>query len=97
MDECDDFRVVCAIAELKWSDFEVRVDCEPMGDLGRTGRRLISVFYKPSDWHRSYRAGTGNQWMSAFEEDAKARCFTSHARKSVSPITEDPGLPVGMQ
>ena len=80
--ECDDFRVTCVIAELKWSDFEIRIDCDSAVRPGRTGRRLVSVLYKPSGRYRSYRAGAGNNWLSAVEEDIKLHCFVAWSRKT---------------
>jgi hypothetical protein len=81
-DEREDFHVICLIAELQWSDFEVHVDCDPTRGPGRTGRRLVNALYKPSGRHHTYRAGTGNEWLTVFEEDIKSHCFTAWSRKT---------------
>jgi len=79
--ECGDFRLVCKLYDLHWSDFELHVEHEPVGGLGRKGRKLAHALYRISGRHRTYRAGAGNNWISAFEEDVKAYCFTSPSRK----------------
>ena len=78
--ECGDLRLVCRLYELHWWDFEVHVEYEQVGGFGRKGRKLAHVLYRFSGRHRTYRAGTGNNWISAFEEDVKANCFTSFSR-----------------
>jgi hypothetical protein len=77
-----DFHLVCRLCELHWRDFEVHVEYEQAGGSGRKGRKLVSVLHRASGRHRTYRGGTGNNWISAFEEDARAYCFTLFARKS---------------
>src|SRR5882724_10443682 len=52
-----------------------------VGGLGRKGRKLAHALYRISGRHRTHRAGAGNNWISAFEEDVKAYCFTSLSRK----------------
>ena len=87
-EEREDFHVICQIAELQWSEFEIHLDCEPADRLRRTGRRLVNVLYKPSGQCRTYRAGVGNNWMSAVEEDINLHCFVSWPRKTVQTGTE---------
>jgi hypothetical protein len=68
--------LVCRLSKLHSSDFDVHVEYEPVGGFGRTGRKLVYVLYRASGRHRTYRAGTGNNWIAAFEEDIRAYCFT---------------------
>ena len=80
--ESGDFQLVCRLCEMHWSDFEVRIEHdEQAADFGRQGRKLIHVLYRISGKHRTYRAGMGNDWVAAFEEDVKAHCFSSLFRK----------------
>lgn len=83
-DESGDFQLVCRLCDMHWSDFEVEVrveNGEHAASLGRQGRKLIHVLHRISGRHRTYRAGMGNDWVTAFEEDVKAQCFTSLFQK----------------
>ena len=82
--ESGDFQLVCRLYELHWSDFEVHVEHETAGGIGRKGRKLAHVLYRISGRHRTYRAGSGNNWITAFEEDVKAHCFTELSRWSTA-------------
>jgi hypothetical protein len=93
--ECGDFRLVCRLYELYWSDFEVHVEYEPVGGFGRKGRKLVHALYRISGRHRTYRAGAGNNWISAFEEDVTAYCFTSLSRKLPSRSSNSSGTHTG--
>jgi hypothetical protein len=80
--ESGDFQLVCRLCEMHWSDFEVRIEHdEQAAHFGRQGRKLIHVLHRISGRRRTYRAGMGNDWVSAFEEDVRAYCFTSLFKK----------------
>lgn len=79
--ERGDFHLVCRLCELHRSDFDVHVEYEEAGGFGRGGRKLAHVLNRTSGRHRTYRAGTGNNWISAFGEDVRSYCFTPFSRK----------------
>lgn len=83
--ERGEFHLVCRICSLHWSDFEVHVEYEGSGTHGRKGRKLAHVLYRVSGRHRTYRAGAGNNWISAFEEDIRAHCSTRIAKSADRP------------
>lgn len=72
-------RAICMLCGLQRRDFTVRVEREHAAGTQGIGRRLANVVYKPSRRYRTYRAGPGNSWMSAFEEDIKRHCYFSLA------------------
>jgi hypothetical protein len=88
--ESGDFHLVCRLYEMAGADFDVHVGYEDAEGSHRKGRKLIKVLYRISRRHRTYRAGEGNDWLTAFEEDVKAHCFTS---LFLNPATKGRGNP----
>jgi hypothetical protein len=73
--ERGDFQLVCRLYEMGSADFEALVEHEHAAGSGRAGRKLVRVLCRLSGRHRTYRAGAGNDWVTAFEEDVRAHCF----------------------
>jgi len=46
--ESGDFQLVCRLYELHWSDFEVHVEHEAAGGIGRKGRKLAVPDLRPA-------------------------------------------------